>query len=240
MIDKSASTPLYLQIQNYILNGIRSGEYTVGGQVPSEIELADTMQVSRMTARKALDSLVSSGILYRRHGKGTYVASSVVDYSLTTMQSFSRTLQARGFDIQTRILGIDTLPSTPEIAQHLHIDMGSTVLCIHRLRLVSGIPAAIHTAYLSYAVYAAVAKVDLSQQSLLDTMQQVTGIPMAYTIDSVQADGARADEARLLEVRTDSPVLRVEGVSYLEYGEPTRYVQAVYRIDKTFLDIITL
>jgi GntR family transcriptional regulator len=231
MIDKGASTPLYLQIQNHIVERIRRGELAPGAQVPSEFELAAQMQVSRMTARKALDSLVSSGILYRRRGKGTYVATSVVDYNLTSMQSFSRTLQARGYEVTTRILNIATLPATPELAQHLHVEVGSTLLLIHRLRMVGGTPAAIHAAYLDNSVYSALARVDLTRNSLLESMQQVTHLPMAYTIDSVQADGARPDEARLLEIGKDKPVLRVEGVSYLEYGEPSHYVQAVYRGD---------
>lgn len=231
MIDKGASTPLYLQIQNYIVGRIRSGDLAAGAQVPSEFELAAQMQVSRMTARKALDSLVSSGILYRRRGKGTYVATSVVDYNLTSMQSFSRTLQARGYEVTTRILKIDTLPATPELAQHLHVEVGSTLLLIRRLRMVGGTPAAIHTAYLDNAIYGALTKVDLTQHSLLESMQRLTHLPMAYTIDSVQADGARPDEARLLEIGKDKPVLRVEGVSYLEYDEPSHYVQAVYRGD---------
>ncbi len=231
MIDKTVSTPLYLQIQNYIVDRIRSGDLPAGTQVPSEFELAAMMSVSRMTARKALDSLVSSGILYRRRGKGTYVSTAVVDYNLTAMQSFSRTLQARGYEISTRILNIDTLPATLDAAKHLQVEVGTMLLLINRLRMVNGTAAAIHTAYLNNAIYGALAKADLSHRSLLESMQELTGMPMAYTIDSVQADGARPEEAQLLEIPKDSPVLRVEGVSYLEYGEPSHYVQAVYRGD---------
>lgn len=231
MINKAASTPLYLQIQSYIVARIRSGELPPGAQVPSEYELAAQMQVSRMTARKALDSLVSSGILYRRRGKGTYVATSIVDYNLTSMQSFSRTLQARGYEVTTRVLSVETVPATVEQAKHLHVDVGSTLLLIRRLRVVSGTPAAIHTAYLDNAIYSSLQKVDLSQRSLLESMQAITQQPMAYTIDSVQADSANPDEARLLEAAKDAPVLRVEGVSYSEYGEPSHYVLAVYRGD---------
>jgi GntR family transcriptional regulator len=232
MINKAASTPLYLQIQSYIVTRIRSGELPPGAQVPSEYELAAQMQVSRMTARKALDSLVSSGILYRRRGKGTYVATSIVDYNLTSMQSFSRTLQARGYEVTTRVLNVETVPATVEQAKHLHVDMGSTLLLIRRLRVVSGTPAAIHTAYLDNAIYSSLQKIDLSQHSLLESMQAITQQPMAYTIDSVQADSVHPDEARLLEVAKDAPVLRVEGVSYSEYGEPSHYVLAVYRGDR--------
>jgi GntR family transcriptional regulator len=231
MIDKGVSTPLYLQIQNYLMTQIRDGSLGPGAQVPSEIELSAQLGVSRMTTRKALDALVAGGVLYRRKGKGTYVADSVVDYGLTTMQSFSHTLRSRGYDVHTRVLSVDTVQGPPEIAQMLHLGPGSPLLRIRRLRLIGERPAAIHTAYLDNNVYRQVASIDLSANSLLDSMQEATGMVMAYAIDSVMADTASADEARLLEIAKGSPVLRVEGVSYLEYGDPTRVVMAVYRGD---------
>jgi GntR family transcriptional regulator len=231
MIDKNSSIPLYLQIQNQIADQIRQGSYLPGTQVPSELEISSQMSVSRMTARKALDALVSKGMLYRRKGKGTYVAENMVSYGLTTMNSFSRTMQSRGYHIDTRVLRVDTVNGPPEILNSLHLDPGSKLLCVRRLRLVEGKPAAIHIAYLDHRVYAPLSKVDLSTSSLLDAMHELSGVPLAYTMDSVQADLANAEEARLLEIEKDSPVLRVEGVAYSEYGEPTRFSRAVYRGD---------
>lgn len=231
MIDKNSSVPLYLQIQNQIADQIRQGGYLPGAQVPSELEISSQMNVSRMTARKALDALVSKGILYRRKGKGTYVTEGMVSYGLTTMNSFSQTLRARGYHVDTKVLLVDTISGPPDILKGLNLNPGSKLLVVRRLRLVEGKPAAIHIAYLDYQVYALLSRVDLSTRSLLDAMHELSGVPMAYTMDSVQADLASAEEARLLGIEKDSPVLRVEGVAYSEYGEPTRFSRAVYRGD---------
>jgi GntR family transcriptional regulator len=231
MIDKNSSVPLYLQIQNFLVGQIRKGEYTAGSQVPSELEISAQMGVSRMTARKALDTLVSKGILYRRKGKGTYVADSTVSYDLTTMHSFSRTLKARGYNVATKVLRVDVVTGQPEDLEKLHLDMGSRLIVVHRLRYIEGKPAAIHVAYLEHRVYAPILNVDLGAESLLDSMHAISGVQLAYSEDSVQADIAKPEEARLLELEPGSPVLRVEGVAYSEYGEPTRLSRAVYRGD---------
>lgn len=231
MIDKHSSVPLYLQIQQHLVDQIHQGAYRPGTQVPSELELCAQLSVSRMTARKALDALVSKGLLYRRKGKGTYVADNVVSYGLTTMHSFSRTLQARGYDITTKVLLMDTTTGPPDVLEGLQLEPGSTLLVIRRLRFIDDVPAAIHVAYLDYRVYAPLMEVDLGTQSLLDSMYDVSRVPIAYTTDSVEADLANAEEARLLGIVKDSPVLRVDGVAYSEYGEPTRFSRAVYRGD---------
>jgi GntR family transcriptional regulator len=231
MIDKDSSVPLYLQIQTVLAEQIRTGEIAQGAQVPSELQIAAQYSVSRMTARKALDNLVSRGILYRRKGKGTYVAESRLTYGFSTMLSFSRTLRARGYTVDTRVLRTDVIPTTPDVTEKLELAPGSSVIIIRRLRVVEGTPAALHTAFLAYPQFAAVLDVDLSTESLLDTIKDVTGVSVAYTRDSVQSDLVSADDAPLLGIEPGSPVLKVEGVAYTENGQHTRYSQAVYRGD---------
>ena len=74
MADENYSyAPKYVQIQNYILQKIESGEYTAGDKIPSEIELARQFDVSRLTVNPAVKELANSGIVERVQGKGTFV-----------------------------------------------------------------------------------------------------------------------------------------------------------------------
>ncbi len=228
MIDKRLSTPLYMQIQNMLLEQIRAGEYEPGEQIPSELEISAQYSVSRMTARKALDMLVSKGLLYRSKGKGTYVAENVVSYGLSTMLSFSHTLRAKGYSVETQVLRTEVIPGSIDIQDKLQLKRDSRVIVIERLRLVEGQPATIHTSFLEHRLFSAILDVDLSQESLLDTMQRISRLAIAYTQDSVQADLALPGEASLLQIQPSSPVLRVEGIAYAENGQPTRLTRAVY------------
>lgn len=231
MVDKRLSTPLYMQIHDLVLQQIKDGEYRPGDQVPSELEISARHQVSRMTARKALDLLVTKGLLYRSQGKGTYVAENTVAFTLSTMLSFSRTLQAQGYQVETQVLRKEIIPGAPDVQSKLELQPENLVIVIQRLRRVQGQAATIHTSFLEHRVYEPILQVDLTQESLLDVIQKISRTAIAYTQDSVQADVATTEEANWLEIAPGSPVLRVEGVAYSESGQPTRLTKAVYRGD---------
>lgn len=71
--------PLYKQVYQFIKNNIVSGQYGEGDRVPSEKELSDSFQVSRITSKKALDLLVHEGLVFRQRGKGTFVTRGVTN-----------------------------------------------------------------------------------------------------------------------------------------------------------------
>ena len=71
--DAESSTPLYLQLANKLANGISSGFWQPDEALPSERVLSETLEISRVTARKAIDMLCERGLLNRRHGSGTYI-----------------------------------------------------------------------------------------------------------------------------------------------------------------------
>lgn len=231
MVDKGSSVPLYLQIQTELEERIRSGEFLPGAQIPSEAQISTRYNVSRMTTRKALDTMVSKGILYRRKGKGTYVAETRFAYGLSTMLSFSQSFRAWGYEVTTRVLQRDVMPGTPDILEPLQLSPGSDVLMIRRLRILDGNPAALHTAYLPYPQYAALLEIDLSTESLLESIKNVSGVGVAYTRDSVQADLASFEEARLLTIKPNAPVLKVEGIAFADNHHHTRVTHASYRGD---------
>jgi GntR family transcriptional regulator len=231
MIDKNAATPLYIQIQEDIYEQVRSGMLAPGARVPSEIDLVNRFQVSRMTARRALDDLVNRGVLFRQQGKGTFVADDVVTYGLSTMLSFSGTLRARGYAVSTRVLAQDVIPATPEAASKLKLAAEGKVALVRRLRFVNDCPAAIHTSFLDHAVFGPLLKMDLSARSLLDALEEVSGLRVAYSKDTVQATLVAAEDRGLLQLPVGAPVLQVEGVAYTANGQPLRFTRAIYRGD---------
>jgi GntR family transcriptional regulator len=232
MIDRDAPQPLYLQIRKALHDEIRSGQYPPGSRVPSEQELATQYGVSRMTARKSLDALVAQGLLFRRPGKGTFVTANVLSYGLSTTLSFSRTLRARGYEIETQVLRQEIIPGPPQVTEMLHLPADSKVLIVHRLRWVADEPAAIHVSYLDGRIFAPLLRVDLETGSLLEAIEHIGGVRMAYTRDTVQAAQASAEESRLLRVPAGAPVLRVEGTTYDQRNQPVRFTRAIYRGDK--------
>lgn len=78
MLDPSESSPLYKQLQENILDSIQNGTLKPGDKLPTELELSETNQVSRVTVRAALDSLTSGGYLVRIPGKGTFITKDKI------------------------------------------------------------------------------------------------------------------------------------------------------------------
>ncbi len=78
-ISKETGEPLYVQIQNIILDEIRSGTLSPGSPIYSEHELAARLDVSRLTVRRAYGEMVNKGLLYSIHGKGTYVSADAAN-----------------------------------------------------------------------------------------------------------------------------------------------------------------
>ena len=92
MADENYSyAPKYVQIQNYILQKIESGEYAAGDKIPSETELARRFDVSRLTVNTAVKELANSGIVERVQGKGTFVRF-VPGQSFSSPMAFSSPL----------------------------------------------------------------------------------------------------------------------------------------------------
>jgi GntR family transcriptional regulator len=181
-----------------------------------------------MTARKALDNLTMRAVLYRRKGKGTYVADSVMSYGLSTMLSFSQTLRAQGYTVETSVLLVDVIPASAKVQEYLQLGAESRAIIIRRLRKVEGKPAAIHTSFLAHRYFEAILEVDLSAESLLDAIQHISRMRIEYSRDSVQAALASPEDADLLDIEPGDPVLCVEGVAYTENGQPTRFTRGIY------------
>jgi GntR family transcriptional regulator len=225
-LERASPIPLYIQIEEEIRGSIDSGALGELARVPSETDLAAQFRVSRMTARKALDRLVGDGILFRRAGKGTFVAQPKIAHGPSQKLSFSASMRALGLSLSTRVLdsGVQRAPS--HVAHALELPAASSVVFLRRLRIVAGEPAAIHTSYLP-PQYASVLEGDLTGS--LTELMIGAGARVAEAKDTIEAVAAAGDEAELLRVRPGDPLILIEGVAYSSSGQPLRYTRALYR-----------
>ncbi|WP_097003778.1 GntR family transcriptional regulator [Lacrimispora amygdalina] len=97
-IDKKSQQPLYAQLMKEIKDLIQKGEYEAGDQIPTEIELSEKYQVSRITVRRTIEELCTQGILVKRQGKGTFVEAPKIYRKVEkdNNMSFSESCRANG------------------------------------------------------------------------------------------------------------------------------------------------
>lgn len=230
-LDKKSAQHLYLQLQRLIRSQIDHGTLNPGDRTPSELELARTHAISRMTARRAIDELVMDGTLVRKPGKGTFVAKDKMP-AASIFSSFSTTMRSLGLAVTSKVLDL-RLVSVPETVMHdLELTEPEDVVFLRRIRYVENEPMAVHISYMLSHYFARILDADLSERPLSAVMEEASGLHIAASRDYVEAAPARAEEAALLDIRKGAPVLLVRGVAYTREGTPMRSSTAVYRADR--------
>src|SRR5690349_11542710 len=124
--DQQDNSPLYMQIARKLSDDVRNGRYQVDQALPSERTLSELLNVSRVTARKAIDQLVDQGLVVRRRGSGNYIAPRI-EQPLSRLTSFSEELHQRGFTPSSRWLARVCTAAAPDEQLSLGLSPGSRV-----------------------------------------------------------------------------------------------------------------
>jgi GntR family transcriptional regulator len=228
-ISRGSPIPLYLQIEEELRQQVDSGHLQALQQVPSEVALAEDLGVSRMTARKALDKMVADGILFRRAGKGTYVAAPKIAHIASQQLSFSASMQALGLRHSTVVLSAGIADPSATVYAQLRLSPRERVIAIRRLRIVEDVPAAIHLAYLPER-FSSLLQHDLTGS--LTALMAAVGAVVVVADDTLEAVQAASEEAHLLKVKTNCPLIKIDGTAYGQGGQPLRWSEGVYRSDR--------
>lgn len=143
------STNLYQRVKNYVLAGISNGSWQAGERVPSENELVDLCQVSRMTARRALQELLHEGTLIRIKGKGSFVAEEKQHSSLLQINNIAAEIKSRGMLHSSKLLNLSSMSVDPEIANSLEVTAGDNVYFSEVLHYQNQTPVQIELRWVS-------------------------------------------------------------------------------------------
>lgn len=224
--------PRYHQLKAILHGQVRSGAWQPGDLIPSERELSDRYGVSRMTARQSVTELVHAGVLYRRQGKGTYVAWPRIAQGLTNLTGFTEDMRARGMEPGTRVLGQRMWATSETEAVRLQIRPGQRVCEVRRLRLADNEPLAVERSLISFFGCEQLLEADLSHQSLYALLETAYGLVPCEAEQEIEAGLADDDHARTLGVAVDDPVLLLRRTTFAERGQPIEYAESVYRGDK--------
>ncbi len=228
-------TPVYKRIQNAIRTRIESAELQPGDAVASERELAKMHKVSLMTARHALAGLEREGLVERRRGAGTFVASPKIHFN--KLMSYTEHMSSRGLNPRSRVLVAKIIDHDAEVAARLALPATSPLVKIERLRETGDEPFALETCYLPAKEFADLVHTPLARASLFSTLEQEYGVELAYADEEVDATTAEANVADLLEVPRGASVLRIRQVIYSTKGKATIYGVGFYRSERHTLFI---
>jgi len=228
-IDKKSPVPVYYQLKNAILDKISKGEYAPGSLIPSERELGEQLNISRMTVRQALTQLVSDGFLYREKGKGTFVSKGKIEQK--NIMSFSETVRRNGLTPSTHILDFSKKAVNADIASNLGISEGELIYNIRRLRLADDKPIAIEEVFIPEKYCKGLENFDL-KDSLYKLLREEYSYIITYIDNITEAAIPSKEEKELLKIQSSTPVLRVSGTTYIENDIKLFHFRDSYRSDE--------
>ncbi|MCH3918100.1 MAG: GntR family transcriptional regulator [Spirochaetia bacterium] len=139
-IDPTSATPLYRQVSLYISSKIKSGTYRQGEKIPTENELIETLKISRITVRKAMQELVEDGLLIKKQGKGTFVAEKKSILQANDNIGFTDNCLKNHHNPKTVLLSQEFLHPTQKECDFFAIDSQQQVLKTQRLRYIDNNP----------------------------------------------------------------------------------------------------
>lgn len=221
--------PRYVQLRKRLSDGVSDGILTPGSPLPPEREIAAITDFSRVTVRKAIQSLAEDGIIIQRQGSGSFIASKTaqIEQKLSRLTSFSEDMERRGKTAKSRWLERGLFMPSPEEMTSLGLSSDDSVARIVRLRLADGDPIAIERASLSTDILPNPLAVETS---LYQTLEEGGHRPVR-ALQKISAINLSEKDADLLAVSPGDAGLRIERTSYLATGRVAEFTQSIYRGD---------
>lgn len=231
MIDKNSPVPIYFQLEELIKHSIEEGELNPGDLIPSEREYSEKFHISRMTVRQAISNLVNEGFLNRLRGKGTFVAERKIEQPLQGLTSFTEDMKARGMVPSSQLISFSIIPASLQISTQLGIQDHGPVYEIKRIRNADDVPMALETTYISANLAKGITE-EIASQSLYEFIEKKAMLTIDRASQIIESATADSKEAKLLKIKTGTPVLLIQRNSFLENGTPFEVVKSVYRGDR--------
>lgn len=200
-------TPAYLKVYNKIKELILNDTYPVGTFVPTEPDLCKMFDVSRTTVRKAMELLEQEGIVHIQQGSGTQVLNYKTTQKLNQVTSFSETLKARGYTVDSKSTYIDMIMPPANVLEDLQLPPDTQVVRIQRIQLGNGKPIAILTNYIVADLVPGILSDTENFVSLYQHLESKYGIKITSARDNIKAKVADFMEAELLQIPIGSPLL---------------------------------
>lgn len=233
MLNPESVIPLYLQLKSHLQAQIEEGVYGKDGRLPSERELSQHYNISRMTARQAIQALMQDGFIDTRVGKGTFVRGQRIAQDLRHLTSFTEDMQQRGRTSGSRIIRAEKVQASADVAAHLQVVPDTQVGLLSRLRLADGEPLAWEICHLSLRSCPDILeRYDFSRESLYRVLRDVYGQRLVTARQVIAARIPSGEEREVLQIAEGIPVLALHRVTLNDAQQPIEYVQSVYRGDR--------
>jgi len=223
---KTDRAPLYLQVQQHLLNLISDGVYKPGQQLPSEVDLAAQMGISRPTLREALLHLEQEGFVVRKHGVGTFIANGYelrLDSGLERLESILALAARQGMWVHFKDLQVMEEEADAKLTERLHIPPGTLVTTVRRVITVDDTPVAYMLDIAPISILSPADVDETFEGSVLDLLKRKQDLQIAQAVADIVALNADPFLAKKLMIKPEQAILLLEETLFNEDGTPVEF-----------------
>jgi len=220
--------PLYLQIKEILKDRILHGVYAINTNIPSEPQLEEEFNVSKITIRNAIKELVQEGYLEKKSGKGTKVIANISNAKLSKGKRFTEVLVEEGHHITKKIVNIKKAELSAETA--LYSLFGEQCLQIDRVYLLDDEPYIYFTHYLLLDIKEEELK-DIQINSLYRFLEE-NNIRLESFRDEFKVSTAPGHISKTLKIEKNTAILKRIRRSIGEDGNVLEYSEGYYNTEK--------
>lgn len=199
-------------------------------KLPTERELADEFDISRLTVRRALDQLENDGLVYRVQGAGTFVSEQRITKSFE-LTSFSEDMRARGFTPGSLSVRSEVVPAGARIGYVLNLSPADPVVHLERVRTANDAPMCFEHSYLPEKLVPHLTE-RLGNHSLYDVLERAFELRVERADQVIKATVLEPDVAALLQAPPFSPAFLVTRAGFDARGRAIEYAESLYRADR--------
>ncbi|AGF28817.1 GntR family transcriptional regulator [Bacillus amyloliquefaciens] len=224
----------YEKIANEMRKRIKSSVYDIDQPIPDEKTLAAEFGCSRMTMKRALDTLAAEGMLFRKRGHGTFIIQSAMQdehVHVVSNEILGLSNLLKGKNIKSKVIRFEVQFPSQDVAAHLAIDEKTPVYYVVRLRIVEGEPYVLEKTYMPASLIPGIND-EVLNHSIYDHITRGLQLKIAGTHRKIRACKSDDMDQQYLGCRPDDPILEVEHVGFLDNGTPFEYSFSRHRHDK--------
>ncbi|WP_114296324.1 GntR family transcriptional regulator [Anaerobacterium chartisolvens] len=227
--------PKYYIVKKKILEMIDREEVGPDGMVPSERELMSMFEVSRITAKKAVDDLVKEGYLYRIQGKGTFIKNDTLNQDLVSITSCTEDIAKMGMTPSKQLLAAEVMAADQARMRKLQLCRGDKVFMVKRVYSADNHPLNLTTTYLPCKLFPGIEGYDFGAESIYHVLESKYNTRITKATRTIEAVLAADEVSEILKIDEGEPILLFRAVTLgIVNGKeiPIETFKSYYRTDK--------
>lgn len=239
-MDLKEGIPLHKQISDWLKQEIESGALTSDEKLPSENELSQKFDVSRVTVRRALQTLENEQLIYRCQGLGSFVTDQRTHQSFSILNDFTEELEGSGMEASSKLISFEQVDigDRKDLLSYLDIKNKTIAVQLERIRLGDGEPIAYDITWMPIFYGQLIEGYDLEQTTIFKILEDEFDIPIEKGCYRIEASMADEKLGKYLDVDTQTPLLLMNRISYTIGEKPVYYQKRYYRNDKMVFELM--